>query len=454
MKWLGISAVLVMGLPLSITSCTGSAGSPPAAPSLTQHSLRQPSAAPPTGMSHVITGDYLTESNELSNLPLMAKYLTYAFVGVQYLGPLQKLGVRTIFHTNPLQPICATFNSSGSCTWGDYFGYNYLRPGGKYNSVASRDCSGNVIYGSYRNHPALQENRNALNATAYTQATEAAWANWVATNNPGYPKAASVFFIDNASPFIYGTSLTQCGIDKTKWYAQNAKILGGTKEGPYMINGLTGDAVSVVQTQLQGLNAPNITMGEAEQCFGGHYWNSAYPGNYVADTTKFHTWFANEYAEIHTIAMGKIFWCLNRLQGDGSSYPAWRLYTYASFLLGYSPTKAGYEVTLNTPSNLKVYPEMMLVPQQPTVTASDVSGYRQTSGVYLRKFGACYYRGAFQNSCAVAVNPNPSASVPTPSGYKHHVVLSGAGVLDHGTLTITTGVPLTMAPDTAQILFP
>jgi hypothetical protein len=415
-------------------------------------------------MTHVMTGDYLTASNELSNLPLMAQYLTYAYVpdsktflGAKYLGPLQKLGVRTIYGTNPLQPICSTLSSTGSCTFGDTYGYNYLKAGGLYNSAASRDCTGKVIVGSYNGLPVLQLNVYASSAAAYVQATETAWRNYVASKNPGYANAASVFFVDNVTPWIYGSKTRECGVSSTtqaQWYAQTAKVLGATTKGPYKINGLVAADVSIVQQELPAINAPNIAIASAEQCYGGFYWNSTYPGNYVSDTTKFHTWYANEYAEIHTIAMGKIFWCLNRLSGPGNTLPAWRRYTFASFLLGYAPLHAVYEVLLTTPSTLKVYPEMMLVPTLPTVTASDVSGYLQTSGVYLRKFTACYYRGVLKGACAVAVNPSPSVSVPTPSGYTHHVVLSGAGVLDGGTLAITTGVPTTMPPVTAEILFP
>src|SRR5262249_35274189 len=155
--------------------------------------------------------------------------------------------------------------------------------------------------------------------------------------NPGYSKAASIFFIDDVGPRFYGTTSMQCGANLSQWYAQTAKVIGGTTKGPYMLNVLGPSTVNAVQMHLQALNAPNITMGAAENCFGGHYWNSTNPGDYIADQTKFRTWFANEYAEIHTIAMGKTFWCLNTLQGNGSSYPTWRLYAYASFLLGYSP---------------------------------------------------------------------------------------------------------------------
>jgi hypothetical protein len=153
--------------------------------------------------------------------------------------------------------------------------------------------------------------------------------------------------------------------------------------------------------------------------------------------------------------MHKTFWCLNRLVGMGYRYKTWRLYTYASFLLSYDPHRAVYQVELATPpSHLNVFPEMLFVPEQPAYTANDVSGYLQSSGVYLRKFRYCYYRGAYKGPCAVAVNPSPTAAVQTPAGYTRHIVLTGAGVLDGGKLSFETSIPPTMSPVTAEILLP
>jgi hypothetical protein len=101
-----------------------------------------------------------------------------------------------------------------------------------------------------------------------------------------------------------------------------------------------------------------------------------------------------------------------------------------------------------------VFPEWQLVPLQPKTTASDVSGYQLASGVYMRQWAHCFNQGVSVGPCAVAVNPSPTATVPTPPGYTRHVVLSGDGVLDGGSLSISTGVPPTLSPATAQILFP
>jgi hypothetical protein len=396
-----------------------------------------------------MTGDYLTHPAELSNLSRYTPYLTYAYAPTNYLGPLQKMGVRTLYYTNPLQPICQAFVAS-ACTNGDYIAFNYLRR--TYNSAASRSCRGKVIHGSYDDYPVLQLNVNASSAMAYLQATMDGLRTYVATENGGNADAASIYFVDNAVASVYGTASTECNQNPSQWEAQIATDFRGVTGGPFAINGLGVSSVAAVQRQLESIASPNVTMVDEENCYGGHFWNSAHPGNYVSDTTNHAAWFANEYGEIRSLARGKTFWCLNQLLGIGSSYPAWRLYTYASFLLSYDPHRAVYEVELRTPSYLKIFPEMLFVPEQPTYTASDVSGYLQSSGVYLRKFTYCYYRGEYKGPCAVAVNPSPNTTVRAPTGYTRYAVLKGAGVLDGGTLTFTKGVPSTMPPITAQIL--
>jgi hypothetical protein len=205
-----------------------------------------------------------------------------------------------------------------------------------------------------------------------------------------------------------------------------------------------------VQQALGSVNASTITAAEYEGCYGANT-----PSDIVAESGATFSWDAIEYAEARTIALGKTFWCYVKLAGDGASYIPFRIFTYASFLLSYDYSHAVIEEALSGgPSGLRVFPEWQLVPLQPKTTASDVSGYQLASGVYLREWAQCLDRGVNVGPCAVAVNPSPTSTVATPAGYTRHVVLTGAGILDGGSMSVAPGVPPTMLPATAQILFP
>jgi hypothetical protein len=403
-----------------------------------------------------MTGDYFTNPSGLSDLSQYTPYLTYAYVKTDQMGTMRKMNVRTLYHVNPLQPICSTFSATNpsQCASGDYQAYNLLAPGGQYNSLAARDCSGNLVTGYYlsggNKFPALFLDPTKTGAAAYIQAVLDAAIAYIDSANPGYTRAWSQLFVDNDTPTLYNPNATPCGYNPATWTTATASDLNATTDGPYGVNSLGSDTIAGVQQALASLNASAITTGAYEQCYGANT-----PSDTIAESGATYDWDAVEYAEIQTIAQGKTFWCYVRLSGDGASYIPFRIYTYASFLLSYDYSRAIIEEALSGgPSGLSVFPEWQLVPLQPKTTASDVSGYRLASGVYMRQWAHCFNQGASVGTCAVAVNPSPTATVPTPPGYTRHVVLSGDGVLDGGSLSIATGVPTSMSPATAQILFP
>jgi hypothetical protein len=153
-----------------------------------------------------MTGDYLTAPAELSNFSRYAPYLTYPYTKTDHIGALRRMGVLTIVYTNPLQPICTTFSTANTtqCASGDYQAYNMLAPGGEYNSVAARDCSGNLITGYYVSGgirlPALFLDPTKAGAAAYIQAAQNATITYINYANPGYAHAWSQLFVDNDSP--------------------------------------------------------------------------------------------------------------------------------------------------------------------------------------------------------------------------------------------------------------
>ena len=405
------------------------------------------------GKQHVMTGDYLSD---LPNLSEYAPYLTYAFAQADHMGALRKMDVRTLFYTNPLQPICRTFSptNSGQCASGDYQAWNLLAPGGRYNSLAARDCAGNLITGYYTSGdsklPALFLDPTKPGASEYLQAVLDAAIASINSANPSFMHAWTQLVVDNDTPVLYNPNATPCSYNAATWTTATTNDLDGTTDGPYEVNSLGFDTIAGVQQALASLNASTVTIGEYEECYGANA-----PSDMIAKSGAVYSWDAIEYAEIHTIALGKTFWCYVRLSGDGASYIPFRIYTYASFLLSYDFSRAIIEEALSGgPSGLAVFPEWQLVPLQPKTTASDVSGYQLTSGAYLREWAQCLNSGVDIGPCAVAVNPSQTATVPVPTGYTRHVVLSGAGVLDGGSLSIATGVPTTLPPATAQILFP
>lgn len=406
-----------------------------------------PGTPPP--LAHVFTGQH----TQTPTPALVAPYLSWIYAKSDQLGAMQRVGIQTVYYTNPIQPICSAL-SGATCVTGDY-GYNDLNTGGAYNDVAAKDCSGNLVRGTYtsggRALPVLFLDPTKPRASAYLQnVMEQARAYLTYAN--GFPWAATELFVDNFSASLYAPSATPCGYNASTWLAADTAALGATTDGPYQVNSLGGSTFDAptMQAKLSTLAPANVASGDFEQCYGG---NS--PQNIVAQVGATFEWRTPEYMEINTIAAGKTFWCYVRLAGDGSAYVAWRLYTYASFLLSYDPHHAVIEESLSGgASGLNVFPEWLLVPMNPSVTASDVSGYLQPSGVYWRTFAACYQSAAPVGPCAVAVNPSRTATVALPAGYTRALALSGGGVSDGGTATIMAPAPTSLAPASAAIVFP
>jgi len=456
MKVFFLSALAAIGLVVGV-GCTSPLPPFPTSSSTHSISMKPAGATAPPGLSHVLTSDYLLNATASTPFSTYAKYLTYAFVPIGLGGKVKSLGIKPIYHTNPLLPICISVNSDGSCSKGD-IGFNYLRPGGSFTNIASRDCSGNIIEGYYgvTKRPLYQLDvlANLSAAQSYFNDAENANAANIAQANPGVPHAYGYLFVDGVEPSIYGTTAQQCGMTQALYYRHAANILSGRfSTGPYIVNGLVATKVANEQYKLAILKGSQVVGAEYELCYGGNHWSPSWPKDWVADTLVHPVWTVAEYAEVHTIAAHKQFWCLQRMTGDGASYIPARLYTYASFLLTYDPSYGMYETELSTPSNLRVFPEQTVVPMHPVTTASDVSGYLQPGGEYAREFYFCYIGGKFIGECEIVVNPSATATTPVPSGWKSHLVLTGDGVLDGGKATVVPGVPSSLGKTTAAILF-
>ena len=314
-------------------------------------------------------------------------------------------------------------------------GYVDLKPGGAHASAEALDCSSNPVIDSNYGGGYLADPRTSA-ASAHAQLV-------VNYRTGEYQNAYDAVFADDTGT-IEGPSTQPCNYVQSTWdQATNTVIASlGT---PVFINAL-GQQNPVQATDM--LQPSNVLGAMCELCYSR---NGGPNGDFVQTGSN---WTNVENAEIATVNMHKIFWDYGRASGSASSETGLRVYTYASFLLTYDPNYTMFQEALATPSGFPVFPEVGFVPMNPLTTQSSVSGYQGPGGVYFREFADCYYQGQFVNSCAVAVNPN-SSSAPVPStSYQHSMVLSGAGVLDGGSVSFNGGPVSTLAPGTAAILLP
>ena len=407
-----------------------------------------PTPSPPlVGPAHVQTAEYLQTSTEIATPPsTYAPYLTYAYAKTDHELLVHEAGINVIHYLSPLMPASTESQSYPLLT-------------GSYSTSAATTCNGQAVT-TYSGTRPLANTLSAYsngsyvvnNASAYLSAAFSAWQNYVtyATGSASVPDA---WFVDNATD--YGTSATPCGdSSQSAWATGIANSLTNAATiHPVFLNALGVWTMNWAQAQQNVLNSPNVVGAEFEGCYGGHGYNSAITGDYVDGTDK--KWLEAEYGEINTIAKHKTFWCYNQNTGDGASLIANRVYMYASFLLSYDEQYAVYQMADATPSTFKVFPETGFVPTEPTLTAGDVSGYQQSTGVYERQFAACYYRGTLIGNCAVVVNPSPTYMFAIPTGtYRHAAVLSGDGVLDGGSMSFGAAAPVSLGPTSAAILLP
>jgi hypothetical protein len=153
-------------------------------------------------------------------------------------------------------------------------------------------------------------------------------------------------------------------------------------------------------------------------------------------------WANAENQQLATVGAQKQFWCLVTDYAAPASRISQRLYYYGSFLLTYNPAYSVYETTFPERSGLRVEPETGLVPLNPVIAQPSSVSALATHGLYAREFQQCYYRGKSVGSCAVVVNSSSTnAAYPFGSKYRHTATLSGSGVLDGGSVSVSGGAP-------------
>jgi hypothetical protein len=386
--------------------------------------------APTSGVpKHVQTAEYLYSSTETGTSPsTYAPYLSWAYTLYSKMGLTQAAGIKTVLYASPIMPNSNTYE------------YNTLN--GSYPSVRAQTCTGTIV--KTYNGSGLLSDPTKSSATSYFQNIVSHYESLAKTANSGYTQPWNLIFIDNDGP-LYGASVTPCNYSPTTWgtYQDNALATTGQK---FILNSLSVAEYNV-STYVQRLSGSAIAGGEFEECFMTSLWAS------------------EEDSQLQTIAKlksegkpgGAGFWCYadNTSASASTSIPQ-RMYIYASFLLTYDPNYSVFQESFTTPSTFKVMPETGFVPMNPVSVPTSSTGLATSTGAYMQRYSNCYYRGSSLGECEIIVNPSTtsSVSVPNPWGLHHSMVLSGAGVLDGGTVSFTGSVPSSIGPKSGLILTP
>lgn len=399
----------------------------PATPSPDPSASPSPTPAP-ISMAHVQTFAYIYGyAGVPTTVPVssMTPYVNWSMTDTQHAATLRSAGIKVQVYAN----FWRNYTSDNPLV-----GYTDLAPGGAHAGAEAKDCSGSAIYDTDYGGGYESDARSSA-ALAHAQV--------VANYRLGeYTGAYDALFSDDSGA-VWGIPLP-CGYSQAT-YDQAVNAVHAALGVPTWINAL--GAAPDPSTAVDLVQPANVLGAMCEMC----YTLNGSSGDAVQTGP---TWLNVENAEIGTIAQRKVFWDYARATGSASGETGLRLYAYASFLLSYDPSYAMFQEALSTASRFPVMPETGLVAMSPLTTAGSVSGYQAAGGAYFREFGACYYRTAFVGRCAVAINPNAS-TVPVPTtSYGHSMVLTGAGVLDGGTVDFAGSQVSQLAPGSAAILFP
>lgn len=424
--WASVNGTWKDSKTLNATSITLTSTQPTGTTTSSTSSTPAPTSGAP---KHVQTAEYLWTSTESSTNPsVYAPYLTWAYTMYNKMAASQAAGIKTVLYTSPIMPNSNTYE------------YNSLN--NSYPGARATTCTGTVIH-TYNGAGLLSDPTKSA-AAAYFQNVVGHYESVAKTSNPGSTKPWNLIFVDNDGP-LYGASATPCNYSPTTWGTAQANALATTGQ-KFILNALSV-ADSNVPTYVQRLEGSAIEGGVFEECFMTSLWAS------------------EEDAQLQSIALlksegkpgGAGFWCYaDNSSANASTVIPLRMYIYASFLLTYDPNYSVFQESFATPSTFKVMPETGFVPMSPVSVPTNVTGLKTSTGAYMQRYNSCYYRGSYLGHCEVIVNPSTTSSVavPNPWGLRHSMALSGAGVLDGGTVSFGGSVPSTMGPKSGIILTP
>ncbi|MFN2448960.1 MAG: hypothetical protein ABR508_04085 [Candidatus Baltobacteraceae bacterium] len=374
---------------------------------------------------HLLTADYLLGLyGTRSVTPAQAApYLTWAQTSTSDSTAIHNAGIKTQVYIDP--------------NWLATTDPMYQ---GIVESDFSHTCAGSRVTVSFGS-AVLRDDTNPASSS-----NQLHFASWVSTQKAlGH---IDMILEDNAgplSPYASYPNGMPCNYSSSSWVT-GAIALNNSVSLPVMVNGLNAFTTSTAPNLSVVENGSNTAGGNLEGCY--NYLNQPInTGN---------SWLIMENTELAVVHAGKLFECMGRDQSSASSNYAGRIFSLASFLLTYDPSHTMIASEWATTSGLHVMPETGLVPLDPLVSEpSAISSLKQTSGAYGRQYAHCYYRGTLVGACAIAVTHDYGNPEAFPfSGYAHTLTLSGAGVLDGGTASMSGPAPPSMMqPYTAVVAF-
>jgi hypothetical protein len=234
-------------------------------------------------------------------------------------------------------------------------------------------------------------------------------------------------FEDDANTVEY-TKGRPCNFDANDWLSATVAMQGALGF-PVIYNGLSNFRDRTVSISI-GLNQTAIG-GMMEECYaaarvpkqGGDRW-------YVAEAT-----------ELRMVQARKLFFCYDNDTSPAAGALDARMYVLGSFLLTFDPGTSALWEYYQGPSRFHVMPETQLVPLQPRKPISSVDDLRTIGGVYEREYAQCAIGGQSAGPCVIAVNPDGGPHPLTLGGYRRTLQISGAGIVDGGTIRVSATAP-------------
>jgi len=374
---------------------------------------------------HLMTADYFMGQygTRLVTPAQAAPYLTYAQTMPADSASIRAAGIKTQFYVDAGK--LATTNPLTS---------------GLTSSAFAHNCSGHLVYETENGKsfpladPRSTQFQTHMGAYISSVLTKAKF---------------DMIFQDNSGALSpYGTYPygKPCNYSDSAWVngyvkADNTSPIGVLPNG---LNTFPSGFTTMYSPTLGLLSSTKVIGGNMEMC----YSMNAQP----LETGS--SWIHIENTELYVMRQHRMFQCMARDTYSASTNIAARKFVLASFLLTYDPRYAILAEEFATPKGLHVFPESKLVPMNPVQAApSDISGLHTSSGTYARQYNACYLGGRLVGACAIVVDKDGTYRFPY-SGYTHTLAISGAGVLDGGTVSASgPAPPSTMTAGQAVIAF-
>lgn len=404
-----------------------------------------------TSMTHITNFDYYEDASAGCSKYTGKLSYVYPKTASQY-GLWGPCGVLTFDYLTPSQPQTGLHEYSLITT--------------TYTDVASKDATGAVIT-TYSGKGELMD-PHATNAVPYFQATIDDSFAYISKYNSG--AQPSMVFSDNSNS-IYGASATPVTYNGQADYSTASGNVYSklNLHGSGLILNMLALPTAYMKPPAGDTNAnmllamqnPNVTGAMLEGWIYDNQNLTGYTDNLGHAASA---WVAQEDMQIATLNAGKVFNAYTNMQFStldptSAAGLAARSYIYASTLLTYDPNRIIFGEWINnaqTPSGVHIVPEEGLVALYPVQTARQTVNELQvgTTGLYVREFQGCYYRGALVGPCATVANPTGASVIVNLPKYTHSLVLSGSGIFDGGTASFIGPRVTTLAPKTGTILFP